>query len=106
MIFDAGAVGITIQKREHVLCTRVAPNHRALPISNTVVVTVATFTCELTPKMRNHYQTFCLLLLLYQSQPKVVTDTDEAELARHLTELEKQNMEVDGDNDADDLGEQ
>lgn len=55
--------------------------------------------------MRNHYQTFCLLLL-YQSQPKVVTDTDEAELARHLTELEKQNMEVDGDNDADDLGEQ
>lgn len=38
--------------------------------------------------------------------PKVVTDTDEAELARHLTELEKQNMEVDGDNDADDLGEQ
>lgn len=104
MIFDAGAVGITIQKREHVLCTRVAPNHRALPISNTVAVTVATTTCELTPKMRNHYQTFCLLL--YQSQPKVVTDTDEAELARHLTELEKQNMEVDGDNDADDLGEQ
>lgn len=38
--------------------------------------------------------------------PKVVTDTEEAELAKQLDELEKQNMEVDGDNDADDLGEQ
>lgn len=43
---------------------------------------------------------------LLPSQPKVVTDTEEAELAKQLDELEKQNMEVDGDNDADDLGEQ
>lgn len=36
-------------------------------------------------------------------QPKVVTDTDETELARQLERLEKENAEVDGDDDAEEM---
>ena len=32
-------------------------------------------------------------------QPKVVTDLDEADLAKELEKLERQNQEVDGDDD-------
>lgn len=35
-------------------------------------------------------------------QPKVVTDTDDAELAKQLEQLEQDNMEVEGDNDDED----
>ncbi|KAG9465941.1 hypothetical protein GDO78_017491 [Eleutherodactylus coqui] len=38
-----------------------------------------------------------------QMEPKVVTDTDETELARQLERLEKENAEVDGDDDADEM---
>lgn len=34
-----------------------------------------------------------------QSAPKVVTDMDESELAKRLDQLERENMEVDGDQD-------
>ncbi|XP_072169860.1 eukaryotic translation initiation factor 2 subunit 1-like [Diadema setosum] len=36
--------------------------------------------------------------------PKVVTDTEEQELARHLENLEKANAEVDGDDDNEEIG--
>ncbi|XP_054772912.1 eukaryotic translation initiation factor 2 subunit 1-like [Lytechinus pictus] len=36
--------------------------------------------------------------------PKVVTDTEEQELARHLENLEKANAEVDGDDDGEEIG--
>ena len=36
-------------------------------------------------------------------QPKVVTDTDENELARQLERLERENAEVDGDDDAEEM---
>ncbi|KAL5016081.1 hypothetical protein ScPMuIL_005670 [Solemya velum] len=36
-----------------------------------------------------------------QQQPRVVSDIDEAELARQLQQLEDENREVDGDDDAD-----
>lgn len=36
-------------------------------------------------------------------QPKVVTDTDETELARQLERLERENAEVDGDDDAEEM---
>nr|XP_054772274.1 eukaryotic translation initiation factor 2 subunit 1-like [Lytechinus pictus] len=42
-------------------------------------------------------------LHLFQ-QPKVVTDTEEQELARHLENLEKANAEVDGDDDGEEIG--
>lgn len=32
-------------------------------------------------------------------QPKVVTETDELELAKQMERLEKENAEVDGDDD-------
>merc|ERR1712062_895879 len=34
-------------------------------------------------------------------EPKVVTDTDEAELSKELARLEQMNAEVDGDDSAD-----
>jgi len=34
-------------------------------------------------------------------EPKVVTDTDEAELSKELARLEEMNKEVDGDDSAD-----
>ena len=37
-----------------------------------------------------------------QMEPKVVTDTDETELARQLERLERENAEVDGD-DAEEM---
>lgn len=37
------------------------------------------------------------------SQPKVVTDTDETELQRQLERLERENAEVDGDDDAEEM---
>lgn len=39
-----------------------------------------------------------------QMPPKVVSDTDEQELARHLERLEEQNRDVSGDEDSDDYG--
>lgn len=36
-------------------------------------------------------------------QPKVVTDTDETELQRQLERLERENAEVDGDDDAEEM---
>lgn len=36
-----------------------------------------------------------------QHAPKVVTDMDESELAKRLDQLERENMEVDGDEDSD-----
>lgn len=45
---------------------------------------------------------FCINLLMLL-QPKVVTDTDETELARQLERLERENAEVDGDDDADEM---
>lgn len=39
-----------------------------------------------------------------QMQPKVVSDTDEQELARQLERLEEQNRDVSGDEDSDDYG--
>lgn len=36
--------------------------------------------------------------------PKVVTDTEEQELAKHLEKLEKANAEVDGDDDNEEIG--
>ena len=47
---------------------------------------------------------FFLYLLFISSQPKVVTDTEEQELARHLENLEKANAEVDGDDDNEEIG--
>lgn len=44
-----------------------------------------------------------LLLFLIIFQPKVVTDTDETELARQLERLERENAEVDGDDDAEEM---
>lgn len=41
---------------------------------------------------------------LFEPQPKVVTDTEEQELARHLENLEKANAEVDGDDDGEEIG--
>lgn len=41
--------------------------------------------------------------LLSSPQPKVVTDTDETELARQLERLERENAEVDGDDDAEEM---
>uniref|UniRef100_A0A4W4FNF9 Eukaryotic translation initiation factor 2 subunit 1 n=1 Tax=Electrophorus electricus TaxID=8005 RepID=A0A4W4FNF9_ELEEL len=38
-----------------------------------------------------------------QMEPKVVTDTDETELQRQLERLERENAEVDGDDDADEM---
>uniref|UniRef100_A0A2K6FUG8 Eukaryotic translation initiation factor 2 subunit 1 n=1 Tax=Propithecus coquereli TaxID=379532 RepID=A0A2K6FUG8_PROCO len=38
-----------------------------------------------------------------QMEPKVVTDTDETELARQLERLERENAEVDGDDDAEEM---
>lgn len=45
------------------------------------------------------YHVFCLGFF----QPKVVTDTDETELARQLERLERENAEVDGDDDAEEM---
>ena len=39
----------------------------------------------------------CILSL----QPKVVTDTEDMELAKRMEDLEKLNAEVDGDDDAE-----
>ena len=36
-------------------------------------------------------------------EPKVVTDTDETELPRQLERLERENAEVDGDDDAEEM---
>ena len=36
-------------------------------------------------------------------QPKVVTDTDEAEFSKQLAQLEKMNAEVAGDDSADEM---
>ena len=44
---------------------------------------------------------FLLLNIFLNFQPKVVSDTDEAELARQLEELEAKNREVGGDDDQD-----
>lgn len=41
--------------------------------------------------------------LICSLQPKVVTDTDETELARQLERLERENAEVDGDDDAEEM---
>lgn len=49
--------------------------------------------------------TFTLKLCLLP-QPKVVTDTDETELARQSERLERENAEVDGDDDAEENGSQ
>jgi translation initiation factor 2 subunit 1 len=38
-----------------------------------------------------------------QMEPTVVTDTDETELARQLERLERENAEVDGDDDAEEM---
>ncbi|XP_010774833.1 eukaryotic translation initiation factor 2 subunit 1b [Notothenia coriiceps] len=38
-----------------------------------------------------------------QMEPKVVTDTDETELARQLERLERENAEVDGDDDDEEM---
>nr|ACD99689.1 N-EGFP/eukaryotic translation initiation factor 2 subunit 1 alpha fusion protein [synthetic construct] len=38
-----------------------------------------------------------------QMEPKVVTDTDETELARQMERLERENAEVDGDDDAEEM---
>lgn len=35
----------------------------------------------------------------YFFQPKVVTESDEAELAKQMERLERENAEVDGDGD-------
>lgn len=43
----------------------------------------------------------CVLVWFFQ--PKVVTDTDETELARQLERLERENAEVDGDDDAEEM---
>lgn len=43
----------------------------------------------------------CLIVCCFQ--PKVVTDTDETELARQLERLERENAEVDGDDDAEEM---
>lgn len=45
----------------------------------------------------------CVVWLLFFFQPKVVTDTDETELARQLERLERENAEVDGDDDAEEM---
>ena len=37
-------------------------------------------------------------------QPKVVSDTEEMELARHLERLEEQNREISGDEASDSSG--
>ncbi|GAB1603135.1 eukaryotic translation initiation factor 2 subunit 1-like [Argonauta hians] len=39
-----------------------------------------------------------------QMAPKVVSDTDELELAKHLERLEEQNQDVSGDDDSDECG--
>lgn len=39
--------------------------------------------------------------MLSNFQPKVVSDTDELELAKQLEKLEEANREVAGDDDAD-----
>lgn len=44
----------------------------------------------------------CVVWLFF-FQPKVVTDTDETELARQLERLERENAEVDGDDDAEEM---
>lgn len=41
---------------------------------------------------------------MYALQPKVVTDIDEAELAKKLDQLEQENLEVAGDDDDEDEG--
>ncbi|XP_004408724.1 PREDICTED: eukaryotic translation initiation factor 2 subunit 1-like [Odobenus rosmarus divergens] len=38
-----------------------------------------------------------------QMEPKVVTDTEETKLARQLERLERENAEVDGDDDAEEM---
>lgn len=43
------------------------------------------------------------ILITLSLQPKVVTDTDETELARQLERLERENAEVDGDDDAEEM---
>lgn len=40
----------------------------------------------------------------FQMKPKVVTSTDEADLAKQLAKLEEENAEVDGDEDSEDEG--
>jgi len=42
-----------------------------------------------------------LVLFADLSQPKVVSDTEEMELARHLERLEEQNREISGDEASD-----
>lgn len=42
-----------------------------------------------------------MLTNLLHNQPKVVTDMDEHELAKRIDQLERENMEVDGDADSD-----
>ncbi|NXS50130.1 IF2A factor, partial [Balaeniceps rex] len=46
---------------------------------------------------------FTMFSVLGFFQPKVVTDTDETELARQLERLERENAEVDGDDDAEEM---
>ncbi len=49
------------------------------------------------------YKSCCNDLVSISLQPKVVTDTDETELARQLERLERENAEVDGDDDAEEM---
>lgn len=46
---------------------------------------------------------FFFVVAVVVFQPKVVTDTDETELARQLERLERENAEVDGDDDAEEM---
>lgn len=43
---------------------------------------------------------------IFCSQPKVVSDTDELELAKQLEKLEELNREISGDEDSEDNGEE
>uniref|UniRef100_A0A672QCB7 Eukaryotic translation initiation factor 2 subunit 1 n=1 Tax=Sinocyclocheilus grahami TaxID=75366 RepID=A0A672QCB7_SINGR len=43
------------------------------------------------------------LVIFHVFEPKVVTDTDETELQRQLERLERENAEVDGDDDAEEM---
>lgn len=49
------------------------------------------------------FMTVCHVFWFGFFQPKVVTDTDETELARQLERLERENAEVDGDDDAEEM---
>lgn len=45
-----------------------------------------------------------LIFFLYYLQPKVVTATDEADLARRMERAEAENAEIDGDEDEEEDG--